>query len=117
VRRVRRPGRHRHPVSRRAAEPLAARPCWAAPGLGAALAAMALSTRGPGLTGYVPAAARLEWTCERAAVGEFEAEKLAAVAEYASQVPRLGGRGLARALRRAHRLRGGELLWRARPAR
>jgi LmbE family N-acetylglucosaminyl deacetylase len=106
--------RRRHPITRRQAWPLSQVPGWAAPLGGTALRLGAMITRGPGLGDYLPAVEAMTWVCEPAAVEEFEDAKLAAIAEYRSQVPRLGGMSRIEALnRRAHRVRGGELLWRA----
>ena len=105
--------RRQHPVTRRNPFPPGASPGLAAPGLGIGLRLMAATIRGRRLDDYLPETGSLAWCCEAWPVDGFEDRKLAAVAAYASQVPRLGGaRGLAAALRRAHRVRGGELVWR-----
>jgi LmbE family N-acetylglucosaminyl deacetylase len=108
--------RRHHPVTRRHPFTARASPALAAPALGVGLRLMAATIRGRGLDAYVPGAATLTWRCEPWPVDGFEDRKLAAVTAYASQVPRLGGRrGLEAALRRAHRMRGGELVWRLAP--
>jgi hypothetical protein len=84
----------------------------------ALLGLVAASMRGPNIDAYLPRAAALTWTCEAVAVDGFEDAKLAAIAEYASQVTAFGGMDrLAPFLRRAHRLLGGEPIWRARDTR
>ena len=110
--------RRQHPVTRGVPFPLRLSPGLAAPGLGAMLLTLAgLSAsrrRSPRLDAYAPQVAALDWRCEAIDVGGFEQAKLRAVLEYTSQVSRLGGsRMLTAALRRSHRIRGGELLWRA----
>lgn len=107
--------RRRHPVSRRLPDPVFASPGRAAPALGAVLWLMAVASSGPRLDDYAPQVRSARWRWERHPVaGAEEAAKLAAVTAYRSQVPRLGGRRrLERVLRRAHRVRGGELIWRA----
>ncbi|HEY6798827.1 MAG TPA: PIG-L family deacetylase [Kineosporiaceae bacterium] len=110
--------RRRHPVARLRPFPGPSSPGWAAPTLGAALWLMAAALPGPRLDRYLPVTGTLRWACEPVPVDGFESRKLTAVAAYASQLPRLGGRRrLEAALRRAHRSRGGELVWRAQPAR
>jgi LmbE family N-acetylglucosaminyl deacetylase len=105
--------RRQHPVTRRRPGRFAGAPGWVAPALGVALRAMAAGPSGPELDRYLPAVASLPWQCTPEPVTGFEPAKLAAVTEYASQLPRLGGRrGVLAALRRAHRTRGGEPIWR-----
>jgi len=101
---------------RRMWRPLGA-PAWASPRVGALLRVVALSARGPGLDDYLPEVARLDWTCAPAALdGGDEARKLAAVAEYGSQVHAFGGVDRVRAfMRRGHRALGGEPVWACRP--
>lgn len=109
--------RRRHPVSRRRPASLRQSPGWAAPVEGAVLRLTPLIARGPSILTYLPDLAELEWWCEVHPVGPPEEErKLAAVEKYRSQTPALGGmHRLGPILRRAHRVRGGELIWRARP--
>jgi LmbE family N-acetylglucosaminyl deacetylase len=109
--------RRRHPVSRRRPSALWRSPGWAAPVEGAVLRLTPLIARGPSVLTYLPGLAELGWRCEAHPVGAAEEErKLAAVEQYRSQTPALGGmHRLGRILRRAHRVRGGELIWRARP--
>jgi LmbE family N-acetylglucosaminyl deacetylase len=106
--------RRRHPVSARLPRPWRESPGWAAPLLGAGLRALALAERGPGVDRFEPAIRDADWRCEPQPVDGFERAKLEAVAEYRSQLARMGGgRRVAAVLRRAHRVRGGELVWRA----
>ncbi|HET9656191.1 MAG TPA: PIG-L family deacetylase [Kineosporiaceae bacterium] len=106
--------RHRHPVTVRHPWPRAAAPGWAAPVEGLVLRATPLIARGPSLDGYLPGLTGWPWRCAGHPLdGDLEGLKLAAVAAYRSQTPALGGiRRLSAILRRAHRMRGGELLWR-----
>jgi len=108
--------RRRHPVCRALPGPAVGSPGQVAPTLGATLWLMAATARGPRLDGYAPQVRALDWRPERHPVAGTEQRKLDAVTAYRSRVPRLGGRrGLVRALRRSHRVRGGELVWRAAP--
>jgi LmbE family N-acetylglucosaminyl deacetylase len=108
--------RRRHPVSARRPRPWRESPGWAAPLLGAGLRALALAERGPAVDGFEPAVRDADWHCEPQPVDGFERAKLEAVAEYRSQLAAMGGgRRVAAVLRRAHRVRGGELVWRASP--
>ena len=105
--------RRDHPVSRRLRDPAFRSPGRAAPALGAALRAMAVASSGPRLDRYLPDVATWRWRCERHPVDGTEEAKLTAVSAYRNQLPRLGGRRrLERVLRRSHRVRGGELVWR-----
>jgi LmbE family N-acetylglucosaminyl deacetylase len=107
--------RHRHHVTRQRRWPFGRGPGWASPRVAALLGLVAASMRGPNIDAYLPAAAALTWSCEAVAVDGFEDAKLAAIAEYGSQVTAFGGMArLAPFLRRAHRLLGGEPIWRAR---
>jgi LmbE family N-acetylglucosaminyl deacetylase len=101
---------------RRMWRPLAA-PAWASPRVGALLQLVAISARGPGIDDYLPEVARLDWKClPEALAPSDEDRKLAAVAEYGSQVKAFGGLDRVRAfMRRGHKALGGELLWRCRP--
>ncbi len=110
--------RRRHPVTRTRRESWRASPGWAAPLQGAVLRGTALIARGPGPADYLPGLwPRAEdWCCRPTPVDGFEDLKLDAVAAYRSQTAALGGMPrLGRILRRAHRQRGGELLWRVVP--
>ena len=111
--------RRAHFVARRRMwRPLGA-PAWASPRVGALLQLVAISARGPGIDDYLPEAARLDWTCQPAHVAAPDEErKLAAVAEYGSQVKAFGGLDRVRAfMRRGHKALGGEPLWTCRPGR
>jgi len=113
--------RRRHPVTHDQGGPLWPRlrdaPGWAAPLEGLVLRATPLIGSGPSLAAYVPQLPTLTWRSEPHPVdGPCEELQLAAVAEYRSQTPALGGmRQLGPLLRRAHRVRGGELIWSVRP--
>ncbi len=113
--------RRRHPVTRSQAGPLWRRvrdaPGWSAPAEGLVLRATSLIGSGPSLDTYLPEWPRIAWHAERQPVDRWSQERqLAAVAEYRSQTPALGGmRQLGPLLRRAHRVRGGDLIWSARP--
>lgn len=114
--------RRRHPVTRqwpptRWPSSLVRSPGWAAPVEGAVLRATPLLAAGPSIERYLPGLTDLVWQCEPQPVAPAEEErKLEAVAQYRSQTPALGGiRRLGPILRRSHRVRGGELIWRARP--
>jgi LmbE family N-acetylglucosaminyl deacetylase len=106
--------RSQHPVSRALPDPRFGSPGLAAPLFGAALRMMAAASSGPHLDDYLPGVRAANWQWERHPVTGAEQAKLAAVIAYRSQVSRLGGRRqLESVLRRAHRVRGGELIWRA----
>ena len=113
--------RHRHPVTREHAGPLWRRlreaPGWAGPAEGVVLAATAAIGVGPSLDAYVLAWPSLAWgNAVHPVDGWSQDRHLAAVAEYRSQTPALGGmRQLGPMLRRAHRLRGGDVIWSVRP--
>jgi LmbE family N-acetylglucosaminyl deacetylase len=113
--------RRQHPVTRRDVgtrwRRLRDAPGWAAPGEGLILRATPLIGRGPSLERYLPELAELDWRCRSCPVDPgTERTKLAAIAEYRSQTRALGGmRRLTPILRRAHRLRGGELIWSVHP--
>lgn len=112
-----RASRHRHVVARRRMWPRFRGPGWVSLRVGAMLRVIALLARGPRLEEYVPDMAELEWTCEPAPMIVAEEErKLAAVAEYGSQVKTLGGiERVRRFLRRGHRVLGGEPVWKCHP--
>lgn len=109
--------RHRHPVTRGHAGPLWRRirdaPGWAAPLEGLVLGATPLIGSGPSLGSYLSELPAPAWRSERHPVDPWSQERqLAAVAQYRSQTPALGGmRQLGPLLRRAHRVRGGDLIW------
>lgn len=113
--------RHRHPVTRAHAGPLWRRlreaPGWAGPAEGVVLAGTAAIGVGPSLDTYVPGWRSLAWRCTVHPVDRWSQDRhVAAVAEYRSQTPALGGmRQLGPMLRRAHRLRGGDVIWSVRP--
>jgi LmbE family N-acetylglucosaminyl deacetylase len=109
--------RRRHPVSLRRPWPTGRSPGWAAPVEGLVLRLTPLIARGPTLDGYRPGLADWPWRCTGHPMdAAAETLKLAAVAQYRSQTQALGGiRQLSAILRRAHRIRGGELVWRVRP--
>ena len=89
-------------------------PSWASPRVGGLLRLVAHAAHGPGLDTYAPALRALDWRCEPAAVDGFEDAKLAAIAEYRSQVATFGGMDrLAAFVRRGHAATGGEPIWRA----
>ena len=114
--------RHRHPVTRGHTGPLWKRvrdaPGWAGPLEGAVLAGTPLIGSGPSLDAYLPGSPTLTWRPELHPVDPWsQGRQLAAVAQYRSQTPALGGmHQLGPILRRAHRVRGGDLIWSARPA-
>jgi LmbE family N-acetylglucosaminyl deacetylase len=110
--------RRRHPVTRnrlwsaRGAPERSGLRAWLMFGL------LALAMRGPSPFDYAPEAHALRWRCEPVALrDEHEAQKLAAVAMYTSQVAPLGGAaGWGAVLRRYHRVFGGaEPRWHATP--
>ena len=113
--------RRRHPVTGHVQEPLVRRvldaPGWVAPLEGLVLRATPLLAAGPSLPAYLPGHPDLTWRPERHPVDDWcQRRQLAAVAQYASQTPALGGmRQLGPLLRRAHRVRGGDVIWSVRP--
>jgi LmbE family N-acetylglucosaminyl deacetylase len=80
--------------------------------------ALALATGGPRLEGLVPPEALAgAWRVAPVAISAHEAEKIAAVRAYASQLAALGGEGWIGVMRRQHTLWGGaEPLWSLGPA-
>jgi len=93
-------------------------PAWASPRVGGLLRLVALAAKGPKLEEYLPEADRLDWTCTpRAVTSADEDKKLAAIAEYVSQVRAFGGiERVSAFVRRGHRMLGGEPIWSCRPA-
>ncbi len=106
--------RRRHPVSVTAPLRWRDAPSLASPLAGMLVEAMALVSRGAAastLAGQDPEDAR--WVWRSVPVGDTEAAKLRAIAEYRTQLPALGGgKRVVAMVRRAHRRRGGEILWR-----
>lgn len=107
--------RRRHFVAKRRMWPWFGAPAWASPRIGAMLFLIGLAARGPRVDDYLATAARLEWISRPAPLSTAEEErKLAAVAEYDSQVKTFGGIHRVRPfLRRGHRMLGGETIWAA----
>ncbi|HUQ01701.1 MAG TPA: PIG-L family deacetylase [Kofleriaceae bacterium] len=106
--------RRRHFVARRRRWNPLRGPSWASPRVGGLLRYVAHAAHGPGLDTYAPALRDLDWRCEPAPVERFEDAKLAAIAEYGSQVAAFGGMArLSAFMRRGHALTGGEPIWRA----
>lgn len=93
-------------------------PAWASPRVGALLRLVAFAAKGPTIEQYLPEADRLDWTCAPRALSSADEErKVAAIAEYTSQVRAFGGIDRVRAfVRRGHRMLGGEPIWSCRPA-
>ncbi len=93
-------------------------PAWASPRVGALLRLVAFAAKGPTIEQYLPEADRLEWSCAPHAVSPTDEErKLAAIAEYTSQVRAFGGISRVRAfVQRGHEMLGGEPIWSCRPA-
>lgn len=109
--------RGRHLVARRHIWPSLGAPAWASPRIGMMLFLIGLSARGPRLDDYLPEMRRFDWESQPAPLSATDEErKLAAVAEYGSQVKTFGGIGrVRRFLRRGHRALGGERIWMCRP--
>ena len=109
--------RRRHFVTSRRPWRIGGAPAWASPRIGALLRIVARSAEGPGVDAFVPDAAALRWISVPEPCGEHERQKLAAVAEYRSQVRAFGGiHHVSPFLARAHEVLGGEPIWFARPA-
>jgi LmbE family N-acetylglucosaminyl deacetylase len=109
--------RKQHFVARRRMWPWFGAPAWASPRVGALLRLVAFAAKGPRLEDYLPEAERLEWTCVPQEVAKLDEDrKIAAIAEYGSQVRAFGGMERVNAfVRRAHKMMGGELTWTCRP--
>lgn len=106
--------RRRHFVARRRRWNPLRGPSWASPRVGGLLRVVAHAAHGPGIDTYLPALRALDWRCEPAPVDSFEDAKLAAIAEYRSQVEEFGGMArLTAFLRRGHAITGGEPIWHA----
>jgi hypothetical protein len=105
--------RRQHFVAKRRTWSWFGAPAWANPRIGAMLFLIGLAARGPGVNDYLSKAAPLDWTSEPVPLSAADEErKLAAVAEYDSQVKTFGGiRRVRPFLRRAHRMLGGEPIW------
>jgi LmbE family N-acetylglucosaminyl deacetylase len=105
--------RKQHFVARRHMWKTLQAPAFASPRVGALLAMVALAAKGPKLEDYLPEADRLDWRCTPEVVSVADEErKLAAIAEYGSQVRAFGGMDRVRAIvKRAHRVLGGEPIW------
>lgn len=108
-----RANRSRHIVTRQRMWPKFRGPELGSLRVGALLRVIAQFARGPRLEQFVPEVAELDWTCDPAPMTAAEEEyKLAAVAEYSSQIKTFGGIERVRPfLRRAHRVLGGEPIW------
>lgn len=111
--------RKQHFVARRRMWRWFGAPAWASPRVGGLLRLVAFAAKGPQIEDYLPEAARLEWTCTPYAVASADEErKLAAIAEYTSQVRAFGGMERLRAfVTRGHAMLGGEPIWSCHPAR
>ncbi len=109
--------RRAHFVTRRRCWRFFDAPGWASPRMGLLLVGAALCAHGPQIQDYLPEAARLQWSSTDAPVHLDDGRrKLAAVAEYASQVRAFGGiRAVSAFLRQVHKALGGERFWRAKP--
>ena len=110
--------RKQHFVARRRMWRWFGAPAWASPRVGGLLRLVALVARGPKIEEYLPEADRLEWTCtpHEVSAGD-ETRKLAAIAEYGSQVRAFGGIERVRAfVHRGHQMLGGEPIWACRPS-
>ncbi|MFI6996251.1 PIG-L deacetylase family protein [Nocardia sp. NPDC050175] len=109
--------RRRHPVARNARFGWREAPGWARPGSGITLEAMSLLVRGPAADELVERSGRTgaaRWRAVAVALTkEVEDIKIDAVRQYRSQTAVLGGeRAIVSMIRRSHRRRGGELIWR-----
>ncbi|AYF78398.1 PIG-L family deacetylase [Nocardia yunnanensis] len=110
--------RRRHPVSRLRPFPIRGAPAWASPRAGFELEATSALARGPDPVALAGHSARDgQWHMTASPVdAAAESAKLDAVSEYRTQTAALGGESaLHSLLRRAHTVRGGELIWQFRP--
>jgi LmbE family N-acetylglucosaminyl deacetylase len=106
--------RRRHFVTRRRMFSRIRAPGWASPRIAALLRIVDASAKGPGIDDYLPAAAAMPWRCAPEPLdAEEEQRKLAAIAEYGSQVKAFGGIHHVRPfVMRGHAALGGEPIWR-----
>ncbi len=109
--------RRAHFVTRRRVWRLRDSPVWASLRMGALVWMAAMAAKGPNVEQYLPEAEQLDWSCTAVAVHpEDERRKLAAAAEYTSQVRAFGGLDVVSAFTKAgHAALGGEPFWQARP--
>ena len=105
--------RRAHCVARRRFWKLWSAPAWASPRMGALLFAAAMCSRGPDLEDYLPEVTRLPWSYTDLRLdADDERRKLAAVAEYTSQVKAFGGMPILETfLRQVHVALNGEPIW------
>ncbi|GAB2551882.1 PIG-L deacetylase family protein [Nocardia heshunensis] len=106
--------RRRHPVARLRPFPYRSAPAWASPRAGFELEATSLLARGPDPTTLAELTVQPEqWRMSASPLDDAaESAKLQAVGEYRTQTMALGGETAVRELlRRAHAVRGGELVW------
>lgn len=110
--------RRAHFVTRRRVWRLIDSPAWASPRMAALVWAAAMASKGPKLEQYLPEAEQLRWVCTTLPVHpDDERRKLAAAAEYTSQVRAFGGLDVVSAFTKAgHAALGGEPFWQARLA-
>jgi LmbE family N-acetylglucosaminyl deacetylase len=107
--------RRRHFVTRGKPWPAGRNPTWCSPLLALSLRVSALLARGPGVDGYLPEVAELDWQAT-VVPGEMQV-KLRALAEYRSQVAAFGGLRRIRAfLQGGYAAFGGEVVWRGVPS-
>ena len=105
--------RRAHFVTRRRLWKPWAAPALASPRMGALLFAAAMCSRGPQIEDYMPEVRRLTWSYTDAPVDQdSERRKLAAAAEYTSQVKAFGGLHVVSAfMRQVHIALNGEPIW------
>lgn len=111
--------RRAHFVTRRRVWRLIDSPAWASLRMGALVWGAAMAAKGPKVEQYLPEAARLDWSCAPVPVHpDDERRKLAAAAEYTSQVRAFGGLDVLSAFTKAgHAALGGEPFWAAKTGR
>ena len=109
--------RRAHFVTRRRCWRLWDSPAWASFRMGALVWMAAMAAKGPAVEQYLPASEQLEWSCTAVPVPPGDEErKLAAAAEYVSQVRAFGGLNVLSAFTRAgHTALGGEPFWQMQP--